>query len=343
MARVSTGTKALDSMVEGGLPRGGLILISGGPGTGKTEFAAKFLAQGIANGDPGLYVSFSENRSQFLSEIEHRDSSSARLLDSQNLRFLDLFPAKPEASGGVAETILRQIEHFRIKNLVIDSYSALSLSFNTPEANRAFLQIVVHKIVRSLGCTTLLISEERSEGVRTFGDEEFAADGVLRLSTSEIEGRLLRYIDIVKMRGTRLARKRVVYSLEGGMTIFEPSEGIPPSMAPPAKRPPRGRTKAHPTGIPDLDRILGGGLLPGTTLLLSSDITLTSPERELFTGPVVSTFLASGKAVAIVSEVGKGNLQVTDYLNREDLANGLGKRLKGFCRGRLDSAREASA
>ncbi|MEM4725750.1 MAG: ATPase domain-containing protein, partial [Nitrososphaerales archaeon] len=63
VTRVSTSVKELDPFVEGGFPRGSLILICGEPGTGKSIFSAQFIYDGAVNYDEkGIYVSFSEDR-----------------------------------------------------------------------------------------------------------------------------------------------------------------------------------------------------------------------------------------------------------------------------------------
>jgi hypothetical protein len=43
----------LDSVIEGGFPRGSQILLAGEPGSGKTAFSAQFLAKGTGEGASG--------------------------------------------------------------------------------------------------------------------------------------------------------------------------------------------------------------------------------------------------------------------------------------------------
>ena len=65
--RISTGVDNLDSIVEGGFPRGSLTLLAGNPGTGKTVFSAQFLWVGAEKYDEnGVYVSFAEKGKHFI-------------------------------------------------------------------------------------------------------------------------------------------------------------------------------------------------------------------------------------------------------------------------------------
>ena len=62
----------MDELVEGGYPRGNLIVLSGPPGSGKTIFGFQFLYDGILErGEVGLYVSFLETKESFFSNFEH--------------------------------------------------------------------------------------------------------------------------------------------------------------------------------------------------------------------------------------------------------------------------------
>ena len=61
-AKVLTGIPGLDSLTYGGLPANRSTLISGSSGSGKTIFAAQFLARGITEFDePGVFVTFEES------------------------------------------------------------------------------------------------------------------------------------------------------------------------------------------------------------------------------------------------------------------------------------------
>jgi len=58
--RVSSGIPGLDRLIEGGLPKGRSILVTGEPGTGKTIFSLQFLVEGLVRGEKGIYVAADE-------------------------------------------------------------------------------------------------------------------------------------------------------------------------------------------------------------------------------------------------------------------------------------------
>ena len=63
-ARISkhlTHIPGFDTITAGGLPTGRPTLVAGTSGSGKTVFAAQFLAEGITRGEAGVFVSLEEH------------------------------------------------------------------------------------------------------------------------------------------------------------------------------------------------------------------------------------------------------------------------------------------
>ena len=59
--RTSTGIIELDRILNGGLPIGSLILVTGGPGTGKTILSTQFVYNGAVKfSEKGIIVTFNE-------------------------------------------------------------------------------------------------------------------------------------------------------------------------------------------------------------------------------------------------------------------------------------------
>jgi circadian clock protein KaiC len=67
---VPSGVEGLDELISGGFPQGRVVLILGGPGTGKTILASQFLYKGISQyGENGIFVSLDESKDHFYSEM----------------------------------------------------------------------------------------------------------------------------------------------------------------------------------------------------------------------------------------------------------------------------------
>jgi KaiC domain protein len=88
VTRISTGIPELDRALEGGVPKGSWIAITGEPGTGKSILCMHFAWAGLKAGDPVVYVT---------TEAEFRDIvRQARMfgMDFEQYRIHDISSAK---------------------------------------------------------------------------------------------------------------------------------------------------------------------------------------------------------------------------------------------------------
>ena len=76
--RVATGITGLDALIEGGLPKGRSILVTGEPGTGKTIFALQFLVEGLKRGEKGIYVTADESPMDVLEQVQEEPAQGER-------------------------------------------------------------------------------------------------------------------------------------------------------------------------------------------------------------------------------------------------------------------------
>jgi circadian clock protein KaiC len=260
--RVPTGIEGFDALVEGGIPRGSLVLLAGNPGAGKTSFSAKYLHYGVTKrNEPGIYVSFAESREAFFANSKRMNMEFAPLEREHKFELLDFAtPAIEKGAGDILTVVLAEISKIRAKRLVIDSFSALSQSFRLPIEARAVLHTVLGKMVRLAGCTTLLVVEKPLGENRTgTGIEEFVADGVISLTLEPRKGNLSRKIQVVKMRGTKANTRQHSYEIgDDGVTVTDPEILMVERVSGERLR----------TGPPGLDKMLGGGLLKSSSSLV---------------------------------------------------------------------------
>jgi circadian clock protein KaiC len=260
--RVPTGIAGFDSLVEGGIPRGSLVLLAGNPGAGKTSFSAKYLHYGVTKrNEPGIYVSFAESREAFFANSKRMNMEFEPLERQHKFELLDFAtPSVEKGAGDILTVVLGEISKMRAKRLVIDSFSALSQSFRLPIEARAVLHTVLGKMVRLAGCTTLLVVEKPlGENKAGTGIEEFVADGVVSLTLKLGKGSLSRKIQVVKMRGTKANTRQHSYEIgDDGVLVTDPEIVMVERVS----------MERMGTGTPGLDRMVGGGLFKGSTSLV---------------------------------------------------------------------------
>jgi len=88
--RCVTGIDAIDHILNGGIPRGNTVLISGSVGTGKTSICIEFLIRGALEGENSLYLSVTEPTDKLLENVIPFDFFDDRLAKQGKLQFVDL-------------------------------------------------------------------------------------------------------------------------------------------------------------------------------------------------------------------------------------------------------------
>src|SRR3989344_7177047 len=63
--KIKTGVPGLDKVFKGGVRAGSSVLLSGGPGTGKTIFTMHFLLEGLKNKESCMYILY-DTKNKFL-------------------------------------------------------------------------------------------------------------------------------------------------------------------------------------------------------------------------------------------------------------------------------------
>lgn len=264
--RISTGIPNLDSAIEGGFPEGSLILLAGTPGTGKTVFGMKFLLHGaVCCGEPGVLISFTEEKKALKENTMNHFKCSPD--DFGDIEILDFVAVKEKGLESIMEMIIRSIDTREAKRLVIDSFTAMTTGVDQKVDARILAQ-VLGKLVKQTRCTTILITETPT-GTQEIGMgvEEFVADGVLVLSRRIRDGRTLREVDILKLRGTKIRHPTSLFTLENGFQVFRRFTFKMPDPGKEFK--PRPDTEGcFSSGSEDLDRLLGGGWRRGSVNLI---------------------------------------------------------------------------
>src|SRR3990172_13226872 len=218
--RCVTGVDALDNILNGGIPRGNTVLVTGSVGTGKTSLCLEFLVHGALVGENSLYISATESSEKLLRNIIPYDFFDRKLIKDGRLVFLAL-PViyerlgleKPEFDFEEINILIGAlgdvVDELKVKRLVIDSITSVCYRLKTQENIRDFI-LKLGSMLSARGCTSVLVSEisPAEERYSLYGVEEAISDGVLVTGNLERRGDLLRTLQVVKMRGTSHSRAK---------------------------------------------------------------------------------------------------------------------------------------
>ena len=197
MAKMTTGLPGLDKALGGGFPTGTSVLLSGGPGTGKTLFGMNFLLEGARKGERVCYVSLSESAE----EIARACKGIEKLKDVE--KFIGKNLAIEHIDLGETNMSLKRFvtllsEYPKLDRIVLDNANKMLMFSDSKRSYRIHFSEML-KYLKSIGCS-LIICETDGEGMDSGNGEAYDCDGVVSLSFVELEEKPMRSLTIHKMR-----------------------------------------------------------------------------------------------------------------------------------------------
>jgi KaiC/GvpD/RAD55 family RecA-like ATPase len=253
-SRCTTGVERLDEILQGGLPRGNTILVAGASGMGKTTLGFQFLCEGARLGEKSAFISVTEPTSMLRRNLAGYRFFDPLYLDSKRLTLLDLRAIalrmglqdgmfQPTEYLTLVDTLHMMCKEMGIKRLVLDSLTAVCQWLQDPVKVRDFV-FRLGLVLGDLQITTLLTSETPPRELRfsVFGVEEFISDGIVFLAEREQGRRMVRTLQVVKMRGTGHDRSRFTMELSPNGILLEDGDEDS-SLATPSK--PRNVPELH--------------------------------------------------------------------------------------------------
>jgi circadian clock protein KaiC len=269
LPKAPTGIHGLDEITGGGLPKGRPTLVCGGPGCGKTLFAAEFLIRGATEfKEPGAFITFEETGEELAQNVRSLGFDLDKLVADGKIA-VDFVRVEPQEIEEVGEYDLEGL--FVRLGLAIDSVGAKRIVLDTIETlfggftNQALLRSELRRLFRFLKDkgVTAVITGERGDGTLTRqGLEEYVSDCVILLDHRVREQISTRRLRVVKYRGTLHGTNEYPFLIdEQGISVLPVTElGLDHAVS----------NERVSSGVPRLDTMLGGkGYYRGSSILVS--------------------------------------------------------------------------
>ncbi|MBN2142364.1 hypothetical protein JW711_03460 [Candidatus Woesearchaeota archaeon] len=240
--RVPLYIEGLDDNIEGGIPEGHIVLISGSAGTMKTSITFNVMYNEAMRGHVSVYCSLEQSYPSIIQQMVNMnfDLTKINLLIIRDLSEIGVAISKLKAGKGglvivdvgcirkeikdvkvadnkswlnVVKNVVKKIKEGAGCNLFcLDSLSALYVlsRFENPRIELFYL----FEFLRDLNITSYLISEAQPQSGKysEFEIEEFLCDGIVFLKLTPFRRNVVREISVVKMRST--ATNNDIFSLE---------------------------------------------------------------------------------------------------------------------------------
>jgi circadian clock protein KaiC len=223
--RLSTGIAGLDEMLDGGIPAGDSLLVTGPTGCGKSILAGQFVAEGGRVGESAVIAAFEEHPDQYLRRARLLGFPLDELIERGLLEVMYLRPLDLSVEETLQE-IRGRVERIDAKRVVIDSLSgfevALAPTFRQ-DFRESFYRLI--RVLSAVGVTVMWTVEvvESSDYLRFSPyNISFLTDDIIAMRYIELDGELRKVLAVVKMRSSDHSRDLREYNLTSrGLVIGE--------------------------------------------------------------------------------------------------------------------------
>jgi circadian clock protein KaiC len=260
-SRIATGVRGLDQILGGGLWKGGIYVVSGNPGSGKTTFGNQMSYRHVADGGHAVYVTLlSETHARMLFQIQTMSFFQPAAVGA-SLVYLNGFSViEAEGLEGLLTMVRQAVRDHRAGLLVLDGMVTAETLAKTGIDYKKFIN-ELQTWVGVVGCTVLFLTSVGTEPIAQ--PENSMVDGIFELQSGRWNLQATRYLSVAKFRGSAFHEGAHSYLITGdGIAVFpriERSERAPRAT---------GKQERASTGDRGLDQALAGGLRRGTSTLL---------------------------------------------------------------------------
>ena len=272
---VKTGISGLDSILLDGIPRGNLILLEGGIGTGKTTLGVEFIYRGASQFDePGIIVLFEVSPDKIIRDAAQLGWDLAALERAGKLKII--FTTRQVFSQELQQAdslLLEEAAQIHARRIFVDGVPGVAGgpgNGGVVEARDTF-HVLAEGLQRENLTAVLAVEATAFSDQRTLValPEESIADTVIRLRMEEVTRATVRSIEIVKSRGHDFQMGRHTFRIVNGrgMEVYRRVQA--PRTASRDLAGSFDTTTRITTGVPGLDPLVNGGYYLASTTVVA--------------------------------------------------------------------------
>jgi circadian clock protein KaiC len=336
--RVPSGVPGLDTVLRGGFPRGGIHILQGPPGAGKTTLGNQLCYHHAAHGGRALYVTLlAESHSRMLLHLGTMEFYDASRLPDQVFYISGLGALQGEGLPGLVTLLRREIAAQKATVMILDGLVAAEDRAASDTEFKTFIQEL--QVQAALhGCTVFLLTTAKGQAVPP---EHTMVDGIIELTDNRYGSRTERGLFVNKLRGSAFLPGRHPFHItEEGLEVYPRIEAAFHR----ATQPDRSWSGRLSTGVEGLDAMLHGGMpeatvtgllgpsgIGKTTLGLHFICASSAAEPGLFFGfyetPPRLLRRAASLGLDLEGVVSRGDVEILWQPQGENIQDGLAHRL----------------
>ena len=226
---ISAGVPEVNELLNGGIARGTVSIISGPTGVGKTTLGTQFMKEAAGRGERSVIYLFEENKKTFMNRSRTVNIPVDDMVERGTLqvREVEALEHSPQEFGHMVRT---EVEEHDTKIVMVDGIAGYKLTLRGAEETMLARMHALSRYLNSMGVTTIFIDETKNitgDFNATQENMSYLADSIVFLRHLELEGELRKAIGVLKKRTSDFERTLREFEITGhGIKVGEPLTGM---------------------------------------------------------------------------------------------------------------------
>jgi circadian clock protein KaiC len=226
---ISAGVPEIDELLNGGISRGTVTIISGPTGVGKTTLGTQFMKEAAGRGERSVIYLFEENTKTFMNRSRAVNIPVNDMIERGTLQVheVNALERSPQEFGCMVRT---EVENNDTGIVMIDGIAGYRLTLRGEDDTVLERMHTLGRYLNNMGVTTILVDETKNvtgEFNATQENISYLADGIVFLRHLELQGKLRKAIGVLKKRTGDFERTLREFEITGhGIKVGEPLTGM---------------------------------------------------------------------------------------------------------------------
>lgn len=226
---ISSGVPGIDALLDGGIERGTITVLSGPTGAGKTTLGAQFMKAAASRGERSVIYMFEEGRETFYERSEAVNIPITEMVDRGQLNVEEI-EALNQSAQSFAAQVRREVEDGGARIVMIDGIDGYRLSLRGEDDSLTQKLHALCRYLKNMGVTVVLIdeiSQITGEFRATNAGISYLADNIVFLRHLERRGEMRKAIGVLKKRTSDYERQLREFRItEHGIAVGESLTGL---------------------------------------------------------------------------------------------------------------------
>jgi len=226
---ISAGVPEIDELLNGGISRGTVTILSGPTGVGKTTLGTQFMKEAAGRGERSVIYLFEENMKTFVNRSKAVNIPVDDMIERGTLqvREVDALERSPQEFGRMVRT---EVANNDTEIVMIDGIAGYRLTLRGEDDTMLERMHALGRYLNNVGVTTILVDETENitgEFNATQENISYLADNIVFLRHLEFQGELRKAIGVLKKRTSDFERTLREFEITGhGIAVGEPLTGM---------------------------------------------------------------------------------------------------------------------